>query len=175
MAQALGGELAPLGAAQVEPRVRRQPAARAAAAARIVFPELQGRAAMRARRLEHVAGLPEPLVLAGTLGNGHGAPPVRARHAVPLLAGALGNGHGAPPFYYIIRAQQAAGIDKGQKRGEWRQGGLSRATGCLPTRDLTMLFVHRASDRADGPGAPLKHNKVEKHILTTGWQATRGT
>jgi hypothetical protein len=55
------------------------------------------------------------------------------------------------------------------------RGGLSRATGCLPTRDLTMLFVHMASDRADGPGAPLKHNKVEKHILTTGWQATRGT
>jgi len=74
---------------------------------------------------------------------------------------------------YVGQWKKSRGFPGG--RAASVSGGLSRATGCLPTRDLTVLFVRLASGRADGPGAPLKQHKVEKHLLTTGWQATRGT
>jgi hypothetical protein len=81
---------------------------------------------------------------------------------------------------YVGQWKKSRGFPGG--RAASVSGGLSRATGCpprrifdLPTRDLTVLFVRLASGRADGPGAPLKQHEVEKHLLTTGWQATRGT
>jgi hypothetical protein len=101
------------------------------------------------------------------IGLGGGEPPKSARPA------AIARRMRRITIRYVGRWKKSRGFQGG--RAASVSGGLSRATGCLPTRDLTVLFVRLASGRADGPGALLKQHKVEKHLLTTGWQATRGT
>jgi hypothetical protein len=85
---------------------------------------------VRARRLEDVFRFPEPLVLAGALGDGHGSPPYRSpprkRRVIPL--------RGIPPLprraqparlgaaYVIIHDTAAGGVDLGQIGARLRRG-----------------------------------------------------